>query len=76
MLVLRGRAASGAGQAPFRAVAEALAGGLRERAVPETSLRSFAPALAHVLPGWFERTSDTAPELVFLAEAVPTGTSR
>ncbi|MBV9803285.1 MAG: ATP-binding protein [Solirubrobacterales bacterium] len=27
MLVLRGRAASGAGQAPFRAVAEALAGG-------------------------------------------------
>jgi DNA-binding CsgD family transcriptional regulator/DNA-binding transcriptional ArsR family regulator len=70
MLVLRGRAASGAGQAPFRAVAEALAGGLRERAVPETSLRSFAPALAHVLPGWFERTSDTAPELVFLAEAV------
>ncbi len=70
MLVLRGRAASGAGQAPFRAVAEALAGGLRARAVPETSLRSFAPALAHVLPGWFERTSDAAPELVFLAEAV------
>ena len=70
MLVLRGRAASGAGQAPFRAVAEALAGGLRERAVPETSLRSFAPALAHMLPGWFERTSDAAPELVFLAEAV------
>ena len=29
VLVLRGRAASGAGQAPFRAVAEALAGGLR-----------------------------------------------
>ena len=70
MLVLRGRAASGAGQAPFRAVAEALAGGLRERAVSETSLRSFAPALAHMLPGWFERTSDRAPELVFLAEGV------
>ncbi len=70
MLVLRGRAASGAGQAPFRAVAEALAGGLRERAVSETSLRSFAPALAHMLPGWFERTSDGAPELVFLAEGV------
>ena len=70
MLVLRGRAASGAGQAPFRAVAEALAGGLRERAVSGTSLRSFAPALAHMLPGWFERTSDSAPELVFLAEGV------
>jgi DNA-binding CsgD family transcriptional regulator len=70
MMVLRGRAASGAGQAPFRAVAEALAGGLRERAVPETSLRSFAPALAHMLPGWFEPTSDRAPELVFLAEGV------
>ena len=70
MVVLRGRAASGAGQAPFRAVAEALAGGLRERAVPETSLRSFAPALAHMLPGWFEPTSDRAPELVFLAEGV------
>ena len=68
MLVLRGRAASGAGQAPFRAVAEALAAALRERAVSETSLRSFAPALAHMLPGWFERTSDRAPELVFLAE--------
>ncbi len=70
MLVLRGRAASGAGQAPFRALAEALAGGLRERAVSEASLRSFAPALAHMLPGWFERTSDSAPELVFLAEGV------
>ncbi len=70
MVVLRGRAASGAGQAPFRAVAEALAGGLRERTVPETSLRSFAPALAHMLPGWFERTRDSAPELVFLAEGV------
>jgi len=70
MLVLRGRAASGAGQAPFRAVAEALAGGLRERVVPETSLRNFAPALAHMLPGWFERTSDRAPDLVFLAEGV------
>ena len=70
MLVLRGRAPSGAGQAPFRAVAEALAGGLRERAVPETSLRSFAAALAHVLPGWFERTSDRAPEFIFLAEGV------
>jgi DNA-binding CsgD family transcriptional regulator len=70
MMVLRGRAASGAGQAPFRAVAEALAGGLRERAVPETSLRSFAPALAHMLPGWFEPTSDRPPELVFLAEGV------
>jgi DNA-binding CsgD family transcriptional regulator/DNA-binding transcriptional ArsR family regulator len=70
MLVLRGRATSGAGQAPFRAVAEALAGGLRERAIPETSLRSFAPALAHMLPGWFEPTSDRAPELVFLAEGV------
>jgi DNA-binding CsgD family transcriptional regulator len=70
MLVLRGRAASGAGQAPFRAVAEALAGGLRGRAVSDTSLRSFAPALAHMLPGWFERTSDGAPELVFLAEGV------
>jgi DNA-binding CsgD family transcriptional regulator len=70
MLVLRGRAASGAGQAPFRALAEALAGGLRERAVSETSLRSFAPALAHVLPGWFERTSDRAPELIFPAEGV------
>lgn len=70
MLVLRGRAASGAGQAPFRAVAEALAGGLRERAVTEASLRRFAPALAHMLPGWFETTSDVAPELVFLAEGV------
>jgi DNA-binding CsgD family transcriptional regulator/DNA-binding transcriptional ArsR family regulator len=70
MLVLRGRAAPGAGRAPFRAVAEALAGGLRERAVSEESLRSFAPALAHMLPGWFERTSDGAPELVFLAEGV------
>ncbi len=70
MLVLRGRATSGAGQAPFRPVAEALAGGLRERAVPEASLRSFAPALAHMLPGWFERTSDRPPELVFLAEGV------
>ncbi|MGN6872786.1 MAG: helix-turn-helix transcriptional regulator [Solirubrobacteraceae bacterium] len=70
MLVLRGRAASGAGQAPFRAVAEALAGGLRERAVSEESLRSFAPALAHMLPGWFERTSDRAPEFVFLAEGM------
>ena len=68
--MLRGRATSGAGQAPFRPVAEALAGGLRERAVSETSLRSFAPALAHMLPGWFERTSDRAPELVFLAEGV------
>ena len=44
--------------------------GLRERAVPETSLRNFAPALAHMLPGWFERTSDRAPDLVFLAEGV------
>ena len=70
MLVLRGRAAAGAGQAPFRAMAEALAGGLRERAVPGTSLRSFAPALAHMLPGWFERTSDRPPDLVFLAEGV------
>jgi DNA-binding CsgD family transcriptional regulator/DNA-binding transcriptional ArsR family regulator len=70
MVVLRGRAAAGAGQGPFRAVAEALAGGLRERAVSEESLRSFAPALAHMLPGWFERTSDRAPELVFLAEGV------
>lgn len=70
MVVLRGRAASGPGQARFRAVAEALAGGLRERAVPEASLRSFAPALAHMLPGWFERTSDRAPEFVFLAEGV------
>ena len=70
MVVLRGRAASGAGQAPFRAVAEALAGGLRERTVPEASLRSFAPALAHMLPGWFEPTRDSAPELVFLAEGV------
>jgi DNA-binding CsgD family transcriptional regulator/DNA-binding transcriptional ArsR family regulator len=70
MLVLRGRATSGAGQAPFRAVAEALAWGLRERAVSDTSLRSFAPALAHILPGWFEPTSDRAPELVFLAEGV------
>ena len=70
MLVLRGRATSGAGQAPFRAVAEALAGGLRKRAVSEASLRSFAPALAHMLPGWFEPTSDRAPEFVFLAEGV------
>jgi DNA-binding CsgD family transcriptional regulator/DNA-binding transcriptional ArsR family regulator len=70
MLVLRGRAAPGAGQAPFRAVAEALAGGLRERVVSEASLRSFAPALAHILPGWFEPTNDRAPELVFLAEGV------
>jgi len=70
MVVLGGRATSGAGQAPFRAVAEALAGGLRERAMPEQIPRSFAPALAHMLPGWFEPTSDTAPELVFLAEGV------
>ena len=70
MLVLRGRATSGAGQAPFRPVAEALAGGLRERVVSETGLRGFAPALAHMLPGWFERTSDRPPELVFLAEGV------
>ena len=38
--------------------------------MPETSLRNFAPALAHMLPGWFERTSDRAPDLVFLAEGV------
>jgi predicted ATPase len=48
MLVLRGRAAPGAGQAPFRAVAEALAGGLRERAVSEESLELRASAGSYV----------------------------
>ncbi len=70
MLALRGRTGAAPGRIPFRPVAEALAGGLRERPNLQLDLRGFRPALASVLPGWFDGPGASSPDVVFVAEAV------
>lgn len=69
MAVVLGRAVRGAGEVPFRPIAQALAGALRATPLSEDRLRPFLPALGRLLPGWFAAPAPAAtPDLVYVAE--------
>jgi DNA-binding CsgD family transcriptional regulator len=56
LAVLTGRAVSSGAPVPFRPLAEAVLGGLRQRGEPDApGLRPFRPALGRLVPQWLPR---------------------